>query len=200
KKVPQRIECIDISNIQGTAIVASCVCFLDGRPAKDQYRSYIVRETTGAPDDFASIREIVARRLERGVREDNLPDLLVIDGGRGQLSSAYGVVQEYKGIDMELISLAKSRVDKSSRRHKFIDSTAPSRSFERVFFPESEHALPLAPGTPEYRLLTQIRDEAHRFAITQHRKRRAKISHGSDLESIPGIGPSLRKILLQEFG
>ena len=200
QKVPQRIECIDISNIQGTAIVASCVCFLGGRPAKDQYRSYVVRDVLGGPDDYASIREVVGRRLERGVRDGNLPDLMVIDGGKGQLSSAYSVLLEYKGLDMELVSLAKSRVDKSSRRHKFIDSTAPSRSFERVFFPESEHSLALAPGTPEYRLLTQIRDEAHRFAITQHRKRRSKISHGSDLESIAGIGPAMRKSLLQVFG
>ncbi len=200
RRIPVRMECIDISNIQGTAIVASAVCFIEGRPAKEHYRHYIVQTITGAngPDDFGSIREIVRRRLERGEREADLPDLLIIDGGRGQLSAAMDAMREFPGLDLDLISLAKSKVDKT--RRQFVSSEAPTRSYERVFFPHEELPTPLATGTPEYRLLTQIRDEAHRFAITHHRKRRAKISQGSSLEEIPGIGPALRKKLFETFG
>jgi excinuclease ABC subunit C len=200
RRQPHRMECIDISNIQGTAIVASNVCFVDGKPAKEHYRHYVIRDVQGAPDDFASIREVVARRLERARRDGDLPDLLVIDGGKGQLSSAVEAAKAYPDLDFDLVSLAKSRVDKRGRRGAFIESAAPERSYERVFFPAQELPTPLAPGTPEFRLLTQIRDEAHRFAITHHRKRRAKISHGSALEDIPGIGPTIRKKLLETFG
>ena len=198
KRFPRRMECIDISNIQGTAIVASNVCFVDGRPAKEFYRHYIVDDLRAAgPDDFGSIREIVRRRLERGVRDADLPDLLIIDGGRGQLSAALDSFKLFPDVSIDLVSLAKSKVEKDRRR--FIDSSAPERSFERVFFPGIEMPTALATGTPEFRLLTQIRDEAHRFAITHHRKRRSKISHGSALEDIPGIGPALRQKLLTAF-
>ncbi|MCX6110485.1 MAG: excinuclease ABC subunit UvrC [Proteobacteria bacterium] len=200
RRLPQRMECIDISNIQGTAIVASDVCFVGGKPAKELYRHYVITEVVGAPDDFASIREVVRRRLERGIRDQDLPDLLIIDGGKGQLSAAEGVLATFPALDMELISLAKSRADQSERRRSFIARGEQERSFERVFFPDRAAPLPLSPGTPEYRLMTQIRDEAHRFAITHHRKRRGKLSHQSDLEAIPGIGPTLRRVLLETFG
>lgn len=200
RRFPERMECIDISNIQGTAIVASDVCFVGGKPAKDLYRHYVVQTVSGGPDDFASIREVVQRRLRRGVAENDLPDLLVIDGGKGQLSAALDAFKEFPEVHIDLISLAKSKVDKRGRKHRFVESAAPERSYERVFFPDQELPTPLNPGTPEYRLLTQIRDEAHRFAITHHRKRRSKISHGSDLEDVPGIGPALRKQLLDAFG
>ncbi len=199
-RVPYRMECIDISNIQGTAIVASNVCFVDGKPAKEFYRHYVVNDVTGAPDDFASMREVVGRRLRRGVETGDLPDLLVIDGGKGQLSAALDAAAAYPSLPMDLVSLAKSKVDKKKGRQQFIDTGAPERSYERVFFSNRELPEPLSPGTPEYRLLTQIRDEAHRFAITHHRKRRAKLSHGSELEDVPGIGPTLRKKLLEHFG
>lgn len=201
KRLPQRMECIDISNIQGTAIVASDVCFIGGKPAKDLYRHYTIKELkNGTPDDFGSIREVVRRRLERAVREQDLPDLLIIDGGKGQLSAAMESVRGFPDLEFDLVSLAKSRVDKKRRSGKFIDTSVPERSFERVFFPDQEMPLALSPGTPEYRLLTQIRDEAHRFAITHHRKVRAKLSHGSELTDIPGIGPKLRQELLTRFG
>jgi excinuclease ABC subunit C len=199
RRLPRRMECIDISNIQGTAIVASDVCFVDGRPAKELYRHYVIREIVGAPDDFGSIREVVRRRLERGRRDGDMPDLLVIDGGKGQLSAAMDAVKDYPDLDFDLVSLAKSKVDKKGRQQRFIESSAPERSFERVFFPDKDYATPLSPGTSEYRLLTQIRDEAHRFAITHHRKRRSQISQGSALEDIPGIGPTLRQKLLTTF-
>ena len=101
---------------------------------------------------------------------------------------------------MELISLAKSKPQNKDKRKKFIEADNPERSFERVFFVHGDGSLPLAPGTAEYRLLTQIRDEAHRFAITHHRKKRAKLSQKSELEDIPGIGPAMRKKLFDEFG
>ncbi len=198
KRLPRRMECIDISNIQGTAIVASDVCFVDGRPAKALYRHYVIRDVQGSPDDYESIREVVRRRLTRGERDQDLPDLLIIDGGRGQLSAALDAFKGFPGIDIDLVSLAKSKTEKD--RRKIISADAPTRTFERVFFPGEPLPLPLATGTPEYRLLTQIRDEAHRFAITHHRKRRGKIANASALEEIPGIGPALRTKLLQAFG
>lgn len=198
KRLPTRMECIDISNIQGTAIVAANVVFVEGKPAKELYRHYVVNEVTGGPDDFASIREVVRRRLERAQRDGDTPDLLIIDGGKGQLSAAGEALLQVPGLDFELVSIAKSRVDK--KRKKFIDSTTPERSFERIFFPDRETPIALAPGTPEFRLLTSIRDEAHRFAITHHRKRRGKLALGSSLLDIPGIGAKLRQRLLMEFG
>jgi excinuclease ABC subunit C len=199
-RIPQRMECIDISNTQGVGIVASNVCFVGGKPAKEHYRHYRIQDVSGAPDDYASIREVVRRRLERARRDGDLPDLLVIDGGKGQLSAAMDARTEFPDLAFDLVSLAKSRVDKRTDSRSFIARGAAERSFERVFFPHEELPLPLAPGTPEYRMMTQIRDEAHRFAITHHRKLRGKISHGSALTDIPGIGPALRKKLIETFG
>jgi excinuclease ABC subunit C len=199
-RLPQRMECIDISNIQGTAIVASNVCFVGGRPSKEHYRHYSIKDVSGAPDDFASIREVVRRRLERGLRDHDMPDLLIIDGGKGQLSAALDALREFPNARLDLISLAKSRIDKRHGKNHPLNVKAQDRSFERVFFPDQDLPTPLNPGTPEYRLLTQIRDEAHRFAITHHRKVRSKISHGSELTDIPGIGAVLRQKLLTTFG
>jgi len=203
-KIPKRMECIDISNLGEKAIVASDVCFIDGKPSKENYRHYTIKDITDKPNDFGSIAEVMRRRLERGLKEDDLPDLMVIDGGKGQLSAANNVYQEFKDshgpFAMALVSLAKSKPDKKSRKKNFIESANPERSFERVFFVDKEMPLALAPGTAEYRLLTQIRDEAHRFAITHHRKKRTKISHKSELETIPGIGPAIRAKLFETFG
>jgi excinuclease ABC subunit C len=199
-KTPHRIECIDISNIQGTAIVASNVCFIDGKPARDMYRHYTIKTVVGAPDDFSSIYEVVDRRLRRAEEEHDLPDLLVIDGGRGQLSSAMAAMALHPTVQVEIVSLAKSKVEKNRGRSEFMSTGDVRRTFERIFFPDRESPISLAPGTPEYRLFTQIRDEAHRFAISHHRKKRAKISIGSDLDAIPGIGPKLRVKLLETFG
>ena len=198
-KFPTRIECIDISNMQGTAIVASNVCFIAAKPAKEFYRHYRIEDHAEKPDDYESIRIVVRRRLDRAVRDDDLPDLLIIDGGRGQLNAALDVLKDFPHLDLQIVGLAKSR-SKSQKGRNFIDTGAPSKSFERVFFPNLDQPLALAPGTPEFRILTQIRDEAHRFAITHHRKRRSKISHASELEDIPGIGPKLRQKLLETFG
>ncbi len=199
-KSPHRIECIDISNIQGTAIVASNVCFIDGKPARDRYRHYTIKTVVGAPDDFSSIYEVVDRRLRRAEEEHDLPDLLVIDGGRGQLSAAMDAMALHPTVQLEIVSLAKSKVEKQRGRSEFMATGDVRHTFERIFFPDRESPISLAPGSPEYRLFTQIRDEAHRFAISHHRKKRAKISVGSDLDAIPGIGPKIRSKLLETFG
>lgn len=195
-RFPERMECIDISNLQASAIVASNVCFIDGKPAKDFYRLYNIRSVTAAPDDFSSIEEVVRRRLRRAVADGDAPDLLVIDGGKGQLNAALKAKQEFPEVDTTIVSLAKSRTDKKDRDW----TQAPMRSHERVFLPGAETALPLREGTPPYRLLVQLRDEAHRFAITFHRKKRSQNLQASLLDQVPGIGPTLRKRLLESFG
>ncbi len=192
---PRRIECIDISNLQGTAIVASDVCFIDGHPEKSLYRTYNIETVQGAPDDFASIREVVKRRLERGVRDNDLPDLLVIDGGRGQLESALSAYAEFPGLPLQIVSLAKSRTEKTTKR-----SSAPKHSLERVFKPGQDTPIPLVPGSPAFRIMTQVRDEAHRFAITKHRNKRSRLGQKSLLETVEGIGPKIRAELLKHFG
>ncbi len=197
--LPRRMECIDISNFHETAIVASNVCFIGGKPAKDQYRHYTIETVQGAPDDYASMREVVTRRLERARRDGDTPDLLVIDGGRGQLQAALDSAREFPDVQLTIVSLAKSRIEKTKTIGRVMDTAAPKRTFERVFLRPDEDPVPLAPGSPEYRIMTRLRDEAHRFAITHHRKKRAKVLQGSTLESIPGIGTKMRQKLLKEF-
>lgn len=209
--LPHRMECIDISNIQGTAIVASNVCFIGGKPAKEFYRHYKIADfRPEGPDDFGSIREVVERRFERARRDHDAPDLLIIDGGKGQLSAALDAAHKFPDLIFPIVSLAKSRLQEWGPQNprfdgRSLDTNAPERSFERVFIQDkngaiADTAIPLAPGTAEYRLLTQIRDEAHRFAITHHRKRRSKLLQGSILEEISGVGKTLRQRLLVEFG
>ena len=207
RQFPRRMECIDISNTQGSAIVASNVCFIDGRPSKEHYRHYNITTVQGGPDDFKSIAEVVERRLVRALRDGDMPQLLIIDGGRGQLSSALQAFHDFYARQSsdtrssmppcDLISLAKAKgqTPRGGRaRH------GPERAFERVFLPGKEVPLLLHPGTPEFRLLTQIRDEAHRFAITHHRKSRSKAALESPLMEIPGIGRELQKKLLAHYG
>lgn len=194
--LPHRMECIDISNLQGGSIVASNVCFIDGKPAKDHYRHYTVKTVTEGPDDFASMREVVTRRLERAVREDDAPDVLVIDGGKGQLSAALDAAAEFPNLTIPLVALAKSK----SLNDDHTYGTTLQRSQERIFFPHDPTPHPLEEGSSAYRLLVQLRDEAHRFAITFHRKKRAQQFSGSILDDVPGIGPKMRQKLLQTFG
>jgi excinuclease ABC subunit C len=193
---PRRIECIDISNTQETAIVAANVCFIDGKPAKDHYRRYHIKNTAGKPDDFASIEEVVRRRIERGIKEDHLPDLLVIDGGKGQLGAAQTAIREFPQLNLPCVSLAKSRL----QAEETPGTPQIQRSQERIFVPGQDTPIPLAEGSPTYRLMTRIRDEAHRFAITFHRQKRQALSHGSILDQVSGVGPVLKKRLLTTFG
>ena len=191
-KEPQHIECIDISNTHQTAIVASIVCFKGGKPSKQDYRRYNIKTVSGKPDDYQSIREVVTRRFQKKDSPTPLPDLVIIDGGKGQLSAACEIKNKLN-VPCPFISLAKSHL----LNHN--NSLVSTRSPERVFFENNTRPLPLKEGSIEYRLLTHIRNEAHRFAIRFHRKKRSTIALTSSLDTIKGIGPTLKKRLFDEF-
>ena len=197
--LPRYIECYDISTFQGSQTVASQVAFKDGQPFKSGYKKYIIKETVGKTDDFASLREVMRRRFKN---TDLLPDALVIDGGAPQIREV-GWVLKSLGLDhLVLVGLAKSRV-----QNTFQDSKVTS-SLERLVLParnEKNELLPGAPcntltlkeGSPSFRVLTHLRDEAHRFAITFHRKKRDQSSMKSVLLEVNGLGPKRRKQLLE---
>jgi len=179
-KPPRHIECFDISNIQGSDPVASMVCFIDGRPKKSEYRKYAIKSKS-TPDDFAMMREVIQRRYSRLIKEKkSFPDLIVVDGGKGQLSSAWSELEKMQVTDQPVIGLAKR--------------------LEEIFFPGISDAQMLPKTSSSLKLLQQIRDEAHRFAITFHREKRKKRTITSDLDKIPGIGPIRRNALLKKFG
>ncbi len=182
----RRIECYDISNIQGTLSVASRVTFEDGEPDPDLFRRYRIRTVRGA-DDFASMREVLDRRFRPSEKRDPLPDLVLVDGGKGQLGRAIEALARH-GIDLAIAGLAKGR----RRGDEKVD--------ERVFVPGRATPIDLPEASPESRLLQRIRDEAHRFANSYHRELRRKSHLVSGLEEIPGIGPKRRKTLLRHFG
>ncbi|MCC6397900.1 MAG: excinuclease ABC subunit C, partial [Bacteroidetes bacterium] len=177
---PRRIECIDISNTQGTDSVASLVVFVDGKAKKSEYRKFKIRGVAG-PDDFASMREVVERRFTRILQEQGImPDLLMVDGGKGQLSSAVEVLARLGLSSQPVIGLAKR--------------------LEEVFLPGKSEPELIAKASGGLRLLQQIRDEAHRFAITYHRSLREKRTLQSELDLIAGIGKKKAKELLEAFG
>ena len=180
-KLPLHIECFDNSHIQGSELVASMVVFIDGKPRKSEYRKYIINSVDNA-DDFASMREVVHRRYSRLVSENHkLPDLIVIDGGKGQLSSACEVLLDLnlQG-KIPIISLAK-RLDE-------------------VFVPGKSDSILLPKTSSSLKLIQQLRDEAHRFAITFHRQRRTKRTIKTELTEIKGIGEKTAQKLLTKFG
>ncbi|MFO7830671.1 MAG: excinuclease ABC subunit UvrC [Desulfuromonadaceae bacterium] len=193
-RMPERIECYDISNTQGEHSVASMVVATNGEADKDEYRHYRIRSVTGA-DDYASMQEVLQRRLSRGMREDNLPDMILLDGGKGQLSAAEQTIAEL-GLEheLDLVSIAKSRVKRNVRGH------AVERSEERFFRPGRKNPITLRAGSAPLFMLERLRDEAHRFAITHHRRVRHKAGLESALEQIEGIGPKRRVRLLRHFG
>jgi excinuclease ABC subunit C len=180
QKVPRSLVCFDISHAQGTDTVASCVWFQNGRPWRAEYRKFKVKTVEGI-DDFASMREVVTRYFTRR-REDEkpLPDLVVIDGGKGQLNAAHAGLSELGLAELPMISLAKRE--------------------EEIFMVGRSESLKLPRRSPALRVLQQARDEAHRFAITFQRKRRAMRTVTSELLRVPGIGESKRRQLLAEFG
>ncbi|HVF24289.1 MAG TPA: excinuclease ABC subunit UvrC [Anaerolineales bacterium] len=193
---PNRIECYDISNIQGTAIVGAMVVFTQGVPDKKLYRKFNIESVVGAPDDFASMEEMLTRRFRRwrsaqetanepGAKQDPsfsfLPDLIIIDGGKGQLGRAVQVLEKFELMDkVPVVGLAKQQ--------------------EEIFFPYRPDSLMLPRHSQGLYLIQRIRDEAHRYGITAHRKKRQKLGMASQLDSIPGIGPARRKALLKHFG
>ena len=180
QRLPRSLVCFDISTTQGTDTVGSCVWFENGRPKRSEYRKFKVKTVEGT-DDFASIEEVVRRYFERRLNDAKpLPDLIVIDGGKGQLSAAHGALIELGLTDRPLIALAKRD--------------------EEVFIWGREEPLRLSRRSPGLRLLQQARDEAHRFAVTYNRKRRSMRTVTSELLKVPGIGPVKRRQLLKEFG
>ena len=191
---PMRIECFDISNLGGTHTVASMVVFEGGAPKKSDYRRFKIRSTEGAPDDFASMAEVLERRFAQWERQADisphdpsydpsfasLPNLVVIDGGKGQLSAGLGPLAGFRERGVAVISLAKR--------------------IEEVFQPGRSTPLVLDHSTPELQLLQRVRDEAHRFAITHHRSRRDSAMTSSVLDGLPGVGESRKRALLNHFG
>jgi excinuclease ABC subunit C len=192
ESIPMRIECFDISNLGETHTVASMVVFEGGAPKKSDYRRFAIREA--AQDDFAAMQEVLSRRMaqyvaqrERSPHEKTYdasfataPGLIVIDGGKGQLSAGLGALQEFRGMGVTVVSLAKR--------------------IEEIFLPGISTPVVLPHDTPALQLLQRVRDEAHRFAIEFHRGRRDKAMTRSILDELPGVGPSRKRVLLQHFG
>ena len=175
---PHRIEGYDISNLQGENQVASRVVFTAGRPDKDQYRRYKIKTVQGA-DDYASMREVLKRRFQRNSEAASYPDLLLVDGGKGQLGAAKEAL-DAAGVALPFVSLAKAE--------------------EIIYRGDGKEALKLAASSPARRLLQQVRDESHRFALSYHRLLRSREVRLSTLDEIPGVGPQKKKALLKHFG
>jgi len=191
---PRRIECYDVSNLNGVLPVASRVAFEDGKPRKADYRRYRIRQATGG-DDLACLREVLTRRLAR-VEKEPLPDLLMVDGGKGQLAVAVAALAD-AGLSAPAIGLAKERDEASpSLRVK----RSGGLKAERVFLPGRKDPLLLPPSSRGLLLLQRVRDESHRFAIEFQRALRQRVHLTSILQEIPGIGPGKRRALLQRFG
>ena len=182
EKTPKKVEAFDISNFQGSDIVASLVVWREGGMRKSEYRRFVVRSVSGQPDDFKSMREVVARRYRRVMEEkQRMPDLILIDGGLGQLHAAQAALDDLNIVDQPLVSIAK--------REEII--YIAGREDEPVM---------LDPRSPVLRLIQQIRDESHRFAVTFHRQRRARRGRATELTEIAGIGGRTARKLLDHFG
>lgn len=180
-RLPRRIECFDISNIQGSDIVASVVVFENGKPKKSEYRKFKIKTVSGKPDDFTSMEEVIMRRYSRVLSEGGkMPDLILIDGGKGQLSSALKSLEKLGIKNQPIIALAKK--------------------FEEIYFPNLESPQSLPKSSPALYLLQRIRNEAHRFAITFHREVRTKRILSTRLLEVKGIGEKKAQILLSKFG
>ncbi|MBF6569985.1 MAG: excinuclease ABC subunit UvrC [Candidatus Binataceae bacterium] len=194
RNTPKRIECYDISNLQGSMVVGSQVTFEEGEPVRNLYRRYRIRTVEGQ-DDFASLFEVLRRRVIRAMHDQDFPDLWVIDGGKGQLNVALEVLKE-QGLSeaVEVISLAKQHVLNLGREREVV------KSEERVFIPNRKDPIVLAKNSTALFLLVRIRDEAHRFAITYNRELRRRARLRSALDDIDGVGPVRRRALLRHFG
>ncbi|MAG30793.1 MAG: excinuclease ABC subunit C [Deltaproteobacteria bacterium] len=191
---PHRIECYDVSNLQGTLAVASRVSFEDGEPVKKDYRRYRIREAE-AGDDYGCLREVLDRRLAR-VETEPLPDLLMVDGGRGQVGVVVAALSDAE-IEVEVLGISKERdEDSPSLRVK----RGGGLKAERIFRPNRTNPIHLAPSSRGMLLLQRIRDESHRFAIEFQRELRSKVNMTSILEELPGIGPGKRRSLLKTLG
>ena len=182
EKLPMQIECFDNSNIQGSDAVAACVVFKKAKPSKQDYRKYIIKTVEG-PDDYASMREVVKRRYLRAIEEEStLPDLIVTDGGKGQMEAVRQVMEELH-LNIPIAGLAKDRKHRTSE----------------LLFGFPPQTIGLKQHSPLFKLLEQIQDEVHRFAITFHRNKRSKRQVASALDTIKGIGDKTKTALLKEF-
>ena len=191
---PRRIECYDVSNLQGSFAVASRVAFEDGQPRKADYRRYRIHDAAGG-DDYGCLREVITRRLAR-VEAEPLPDLLMVDGGKGQLGVVTAALAD-AGLEVETVGIAKERDDQSpSPRVR----RSGGLKAERLFRPGRKDAILLAPSSRGLLLLQRVRDESHRFAIEYQRSLRRRIGMTSILEALPGIGPGKRRALLRTLG
>lgn len=189
EEIPERIEAFDISNLQGTDVVASLVVWESGALKSDDYRRFKIKNVEGTPNDYEAMREVLTRRFKRGLDEQNdgntegkfaiFPDLVLIDGGKGQLGVALEVRKEL-GLEIPFISLAEKR--------------------EEIYLPQASKPVILPNDSPSLLLLRQIRDEAHRFALSYHRNLRGRSTRGSVLDEIPGVGPKRKRELLRHFG
>ncbi len=193
KKVPWRIEAFDISNLQGGNAVGSMVFFENGKPDKERYLHFKIKTIEGA-DDTGMMYEVLLRHYQKAVEKNDLPDLVLLDGGRGQLNVGLEVLKELKIEEVDLISLAKERGVENSRLSRI------RKTEEKVFHPQYREPFILGRHSPILHLLDRIRDEAHRFAITYHKKVRTRQTIKSVLREIPGIGKARQKELLKFFG
>lgn len=183
ERMPVTIECFDNSNSQGTDAVAGCVVFKMGKPSKQDYRKYIIKTVSG-PDDYASMQEVVRRRYSRMMEEQTpLPDLIITDGGRGQMEVVRKVVEDELNLQIPIAGLAK---DNHHRTHELLYGFPPQ-------------TVGMKTDSPLFHLLTHIQDEVHRFAITFHRQKRSKHQVASELDEIKGIGPRTRDLLIKQF-
>lgn len=181
---PETIECLDISNLQGKQAIGSLICFFQGEKAGKQYRHYRIR-AQDTPDDYAMMREVLERRMHKAADEDTQPDLLLLDGGKGQLQVAIDVLSRFDLLDrIDLVAIAKEKEDEG----------------ERLFRPGRKNPILLPAHSPVLLYLMRIRDEAHRFGISQHRKLRSKQQLHSVLDGLTGIGPQRKKLLLHALG
>ena len=185
QQVPRRMECFDISHTRGEGTVASCVVFDNTGPLKSDYRRYIIEGVTPG-DDYAAMSQALTRRYKKGLDENKVPDILFVDGGKGQLSMARQVLENAGLTEVALVGVAKGSTRKPG--------------LETLWLGKDNKEVVLPGHSPALHLIQHIRDEAHRFAITHHRQRRGKVRSTSPLEQIPGVGPKRRKALLLHFG
>ena len=179
-----RLECFDISHSSGEATVASCVVFGPEGPLKSDYRRYNIEGVT-AGDDYAAMHQALSRRFRKAAEGGKLPDILLVDGGKGQLNMAREVLEELAVPELILLGVAKG---------------SPASRAWKLYLNDAAHEFTLPADSPALHLIQQVRDEAHRFAITGHRARRGKARRTSTLEDVPGIGPKRRRELLTHFG
>ncbi|TFG37159.1 MAG: excinuclease ABC subunit UvrC, partial [Desulfobacterales bacterium] len=184
RRRPDRIECLDISNISGQQAVGSLVCFEKGEKSGRRYRHFKIRTVPG-PDDYRMMAEVLERRLKRGIDEDDLPDLLMLDGGKGQLHVAIDMARRFALADrIELVGIAKEKGDEG----------------EKLYRPGRKNPILLPRHSPLLLFLMRIRDESHRYGITFHRRLRRKSAFSSEIDKIPGVGPMRKRKILSVFG